>query len=152
MLNHETNLPIDLMIGAPPENPACPVQYVEWVRVAVEHVFEFVQRNLKTSAERQKKLYDRKSGSPKFKIGDTVWRYSPLKAKLKFGKRWEGPYLVVQRINPLCYKIQKGQNSCSIVVYDDHLNLFEGSKPVKSWLRAHLGSSVDEDAFLGSGK
>ena len=28
LLNHETNLPIDLMIGAPPETPACPVQYV----------------------------------------------------------------------------------------------------------------------------
>ena len=30
MLNHETNLPFDLMIGAPPETPACPVQYVDW--------------------------------------------------------------------------------------------------------------------------
>ena len=157
MLNHETNLPIDLMIGAPPETPACPIQYVEWVRDAAEHAFEFVQRNLKTSAERQKKLYDRKSGSPKFKIGDSVWRYSPPRAKLKFGKGWEGPYLVVQRVNPLCYKIQKGQNYRSIVVHVNHLKLYEGSKPVKSWLMAHLESHVDEDAGasglgLGSGK
>ena len=157
MLNHEINLPIDLMIGAPPETPACPVQYVEWVRDAAEHAFGFVQRNLKTSAERQKKLNDRKSGSPKFKIGDSVWRYSPPRAKLKFGKGWEGPYLVVRRVNPLCYKIQKGQNSRSIVVHVDHLKLYEGSKPVKSWLRAHLESHVGEDAGasglgLGSGQ
>ena len=146
MLNHKTNLPIDLMIGAPPETPACPVQCVEWVRDAAEHAFEFVQCNLKTSVERQKKLYDRKSGSPKFKIGNSVWRYSPPRAKLKFGKGWEGPYLVVRRVNPLCYKIQKGQNSHSIMVHVDHLKLCEGSKSVKSWLKAHLESSVGEDA------
>ena len=62
VLNHETNLPIDLMIGAPPETPVCPVQYVKWVQEA----FQFVQNNLKTSAERQKKLHDQKSDLPKF--------------------------------------------------------------------------------------
>ena len=97
MLNHETNLPIDLMVGSPPETPTCPVFYVEWVKDASEHAFEFVQRNLKVSAERQKRLYDRKSGLLKFKIGDSVWRYSPPNAKLKFGKPWEGPYLVTAK-------------------------------------------------------
>ena len=29
MLNHETILPIDLMVGSPPETPTCPVHYVE---------------------------------------------------------------------------------------------------------------------------
>ena len=63
----------------------------------------------------------------------------------------------MRRVNPLCYKIQKGQNSRSIVVHVDHLKLYEGSKPVKSWLRAHLESHVGEDAGasglgLGSGK
>ena len=51
MLNHETNLPIDLMVGSPPETPTCPVFYVEWVKDASEHAFEFVQRNLKVSAD-----------------------------------------------------------------------------------------------------
>ena len=66
MLNHETNLPIDLMVGAPPETPTCLVHYVEWVKDAAEHAFEFVQRNLKVGAQRQKRLYERKSGLPKF--------------------------------------------------------------------------------------
>ena len=58
MLNHETNLPIDLMIGSPPETPTCSVHYVEWVKEASEHAFAFVQCNLEASAQRQKKLYD----------------------------------------------------------------------------------------------
>ena len=134
MLNHETNLPIDLMIGAPPETPVCPVHYVEWVREASEHAFQFVQNNLKTSAERQKKLYDRKSGFPKFEVGSSVWRYYPPRGRLKFGKGWEGPYLVTGKVNPLCYRIQKTQNSRSIVVHVDHLKSYEGEMPVNSWL------------------
>ena len=39
MLNHETNPLIDLMVGAPPNTQACPVQYVEWIREASEHAF-----------------------------------------------------------------------------------------------------------------
>ena len=63
----------------------------------------------------------------------------------------------MRRVYPLCYKIQKGQNFRSIVVHVDRLKLYEGSKPVKSWLRAHLESRVSEDAGasglgLGSGK
>ena len=121
MLNHETNLPIDLMMGAPPETPVCPVHYVEWVREASEHAFQFVQNNLKTSAEQQKKLYDRKSGFPKFEVGSSVWRYYPPRGRLKFGKGWEGPYLVTGKVNRLCYQIQTTQNSRSIVVHVDHL-------------------------------
>ena len=87
MLSHETKLPIDLMIGAPPDTPVCPVQYVEWVREASEHAFEFVQRTLRASAERQKRLYDRKGGLPSFEVGDSVWRYNHPGSKLKFGKK-----------------------------------------------------------------
>ena len=134
MLNHETNLPIDLMVGAPPDTPVCPVQYVEWVREASEHAFEFVQRTLRASAERQKRLYDRKGGLPSFEVGDSVWRYNHPGSKLKFGKKWEGPYLVTARVNTLCYRIQKSQSSRSIVVHVDHLKMYEGPKPVASWL------------------
>ena len=131
MLNHETNLSIDLMIGAPPETP---VHYVEWVYEASEHAFQFVQNNLKTSAERQNKLYDRKSGFPKFEVGSSVWRYYPPRGRLKFGKGWEGHFLVTGKVNSLCYWIQKTQNSRSIVVHVDHLKSYEGEKPVNSWL------------------
>ena len=136
MLNHETNLPIDLMIGSPPETPTCPVHLVEWVRSACEHAFEFVQRNLKVGAERQNRLYDRKSGFPKCRSGYSVWRFSPPKAKLKFGKPWEGLYLVTAKVNELFYRIQKTPTSRSIVVHVDH---------VKNWLKSDVSGDVSED-------
>ena len=58
MLNRETNLPVDLMVSNKPSTDACPHAYVEWVRQASEFAFEFVQKQLKTSAVRQKTLYD----------------------------------------------------------------------------------------------
>ena len=146
MLNHETNLPIDLMVGASPETPTCLVHYVEWVKDAAEHAFEFVQRNLKVCAQRQKRLYDRKSGLPKFKIGDSVWRFSPPRARLEFGKPWEGPYLVTAKVNALCYRIQKSSTSRSIVVHVDHLTLYERNNPVESWLKSDVPREDSEDS------
>ena len=48
------------------------------------------------------------------KIGDSVWRFSPPKARLKFGKPWEGPYMITAKVNALCYRIQKSSTSRSI--------------------------------------
>ena len=63
------------MTGNPNNNfgPSCPIEYVEWVRHAKEHAFQLVQEHLRVSAKRQKQLYDRNSGTPEFKSGDSVW-------------------------------------------------------------------------------
>ena len=49
MLNRETNLPLDRMSGSPPETPECSVEYIEWVRQAMQHAFEFVIKNLEAN-------------------------------------------------------------------------------------------------------
>ena len=107
---------------------------MEWVRCAMDHAFEFARRNLHASTERHKTLYDQNSGSPKFTRGQSVWRYYPPKARQKFGHKWEGPYLVIQRVSDLCYRIQKQATAPSLVVHVDHLKLYEGNRPVESWL------------------
>ena len=58
----------------------------------------------------------------------------PPKARQKFGHKWEGPYLVIQKVSDLCYRIQKQATAPSLVVHVDHLKLYEGNRPVKSWL------------------
>jgi len=134
MLNRETNLPVDLMTDSPPETPECPVAYVEWVRQAMHHAFDFVRVNLQTSIERHKTLYDQNSGCPTFSVGQSVWRFYPPIARKKFGKKWEGPYLVIQKVSDLCYKIQKHPRAPSLVVHVDHLKSYEGVHPLQSWL------------------
>jgi hypothetical protein len=135
-LNQEGNYPLEFLVGTPSDGtePACPVEYVEWVRMATEFAFEFVLTNLKASAERQKLLYDRTCGKPKFKVGDTVWRYYPPTAKQKLGKAWQGPFLITRRLTDLTYEIQQTQNTRSIVVHVDHLKQYEGRNPIQNWL------------------
>ena len=102
--------------------------------MATEYAFEFVHDNLKLSAERQKRLYNRNSGLPTFKAGDSVWRYYPPTAKQKLGKKWQGPFLVVKRITDLTYRIQKTERQKSLVVHVDHLKIYEGRNPVQNWV------------------
>ena len=73
MLNREVTLPIDLINGNPNSDfgPSCPIEYVERVRYAKEHAFHLVQEHLRVSAVRQKQLYDRNSGTPEFKSGES---------------------------------------------------------------------------------
>ena len=144
MLNRETNLPVDLLCGSPPETPECPVEYVEWVRQAMQHAFTFVRKNLQASTERHKTLYNQRSGSPSFNAGESVWRFYPPIARKKFGKKWDGPYLVVQKVNDLCYRIQKSSQSPSLVVHVDHLKLYEGVHPVKSWVTTEIPVELQE--------
>ena len=68
MLSREVTLPIDLITGNPNSDfgPSCPIEYVEWVCYATEHAFQLVQEHLRVSVDRQKQLYDRKSGTPEF--------------------------------------------------------------------------------------
>ena len=72
MLGRETNVPLDLMVGQPPGPHRCPVEYVEWVRKAMEEAFNYVCLSLNKSAQRQKRTYDREFGRNTFRVGDWV--------------------------------------------------------------------------------
>ena len=136
ILNHETNLPIDLMVGRPPSRAACPHAYVEWDWKATEFAFEFVQKQLKTSAVSQKTLYDRNSRTSKYEIGSTVWRCYPPQAKRKFGKGWTGSYLVIGKVCEWCCILRKTQQANTLVVHVDNLKEYQGLKPIQRWLTA----------------
>ena len=136
MLNREVTMPLDLIVGDPNDGvrPICPVEYVEWVRLATEQAYEFVLRNLKLSAMRQKVYYDRESGNPEFCVGESVWRYYPPMARQQFGKSWQGPFLVTRKISPLVYEIQRSHYTLPLAVSADHLKKYQGPLPVQNWL------------------
>ena len=58
MLGREVNLPLDVMVGAPPSSntSTCYVQYVEWVKNAVWKSFAAAHEHSKKAAERQNKI------------------------------------------------------------------------------------------------
>ena len=105
MLGRETNWPVDLMFQKHnPLSEQCPIRYIEWVKAATQQAFEFVRDKLGRAAQHQKKLYDRRKKTPKFEVGDWVWRIVP--ARQKIDMKWHGPYLVLSSVGEVGYKIQ----------------------------------------------
>jgi len=60
MLGREISCPIDLMVGFPPDKQeeVCPIQYVEWLKCAMNTAFDFAKVQLKKAANIQKRNYD----------------------------------------------------------------------------------------------
>jgi transposase InsO family protein len=137
MLGREVFLPLDLLVGSPPTcggNSACATEYVDWLKGAMEHAFEFAKRNMKKGVERQKYNFNKKLRERKFKRGDWVWLYNVPQSKMKLGKPWTGPFIVVQQLSEVTYKLQRSPDSKEKVVHVNHLKMYEGSEVPESWL------------------
>ena len=76
MFGREATLPIDLLLGRSQMQENSQVEACEYVyelRTKLEDSFQLAREHLKSSAERQKCLYDRKVSGKGFNIGDQVW-------------------------------------------------------------------------------
>ena len=99
----------------------------------------------KTSDFPSKKYYDQKAGESGFKVGDWVYRWYPPAAHGKFGSGWTGPYLVIQRLSALLYRIQASKRARPKVVHVDHLKkyYFEDDEEPDNWLEPGTGKAED---------
>ena len=140
MLGREISLPLDLIVGEPPDANVnfCPVEYVEWIRHSMGTTFEFANKNLEKAAVRQKKYYDRNLKHRTYERDDFVWRWYPPTANVKLGLGWTGPYKILQRISDVTYQIQRLPDSNPIVVHVDHLKPYTGVLPPSSWESSFL--------------
>jgi transposase InsO family protein len=139
MLGREVSLPIDIMYGRPPtmpDQPMCPVKYVEWVRNAMEDAFKLARDNLGKAAMRQKRAYDKRAKLRRFQLEDWVWYYYVPEAKKKLGLGWTGPWMITECISNVNCRIQMSPQSKSKVIHVDKLKLYMGDKNSlpSSWL------------------
>ena len=148
MFGRETRLPVDIVYGATNTEmwPSCPIDYVEWVRQSMSNAFGKVKESVKANALRQKRAYDRNSAMRTFKVGEWVWVYHLPSDKQKFGQGWKGPFLVVDKIGDLNYRVNKlSRNKLSrkVTLHVDHIKRYEGETP-ESWVVPSLIHSDKE--------
>ncbi len=132
MFGRELHLPIDVMMGPPPQNsgpPECPVEYVEWVRRTLETAHAWAYKHLKVSASRQKRYYDLRAKPTRYSPGQFVWRWYPPAAKKKLGKGWTGPYKIMKCPTDFHCVIRRYPDSVDIRVHVDQLKPHLGYKP-----------------------
>ena len=139
LFGEENRLPVDLLyandLAAEFENQ-CPCEYVEWVREASKEAFAKARENLKKNAERQKKLYDRNTFMRTFKVGDWVWVLFPPELQHKFGKGWNGPFLIIKKLGEVNYIVQKHPDARKITLHVDHIKTYTHDDTPLPWVKS----------------
>ena len=126
-LGRENRMPLDLLMGLPPEerNDESNVDdYVANQQEIAESAYRIAREQLRTAAQRRKNEYDARVKVNEFSVGDWVWYYYPRRYSRKSPK-WQrcyvGPYLIVRAIPPVNFVIQKTQRSTPFVTHIDKL-------------------------------
>ena len=138
MFGREVSTPLDVMFEAPEDHEDEGEQtsdYVWELREQLRQAHEAARKNLKVNAERQKRAYDRNIKSITYSPKDFVWLHNPQRkigVSSKLRLPWEGPYLVVDRLSDVHYRIQKSPRALYRVVHADRLKLYTGPE-IPSW-------------------
>ena len=143
MLGREVRLPVEVMFGSGTTQMVevtCYGDYVGNLRSHMQKAHDVARKHLTVSASYQKQTYDAKRSVNTYQPGDMVWYktdISQLHLAPKLRKPYEGPYLVVKRINDLNYVIQCGAQGKRRLVHHNKLKPYEGTTKFK-WAKSAL--------------
>lgn len=151
MLGHELRVPVDLAFGRP-EPTLSVTNFAQKIQKDLEKVNSFARKNLRISVDRMKRQYDTNPVPTQFSAGDLVWYYYPKRKKglsPKLRSNWEGPYVVVKRLNDLIYRIKLSSRAKPKVVHRNHLWKYGGSKKAE-WYNQGKEQNRNEASITGS--
>ena len=154
-LGREVHMPIDLVMGLPAEEVGLDQttdDYVRRMQAQMADAFAIARQHLGTAAERRKATYDMHVKEHGFKEGDWVWYWYPCKyssRSLKWKRSYTGPYLVIRKIEPVNFVLQRSPKSKPFVVYVNKIKKCFGELPV-SWVKPEHGLARDTVQSLGS--
>ncbi|KAJ8909422.1 hypothetical protein NQ315_003473 [Exocentrus adspersus] len=115
----ELRLPIDL-ISDRPKKDAGVNNYISHLQDRLKLTHAEVRQKMRIESDRMKTRYDLRANTGGFQVGEKVWLYNPKRTKgksPKLQKSWEGPYIVVTRLNDVVYRIQKNPQAKMKIVH-----------------------------------
>ena len=136
MMGRETTLPIDVIVQTPEPVETERNDYAHKLRNTLQDVHEHARCKLKLAAAKQRHMYDRNTTSRTFKIGEWVWLQGTLKKRgfaPKLMLKWIGPYLVINKLSDVVYRIQQSKKAKPKVVHLNRLKKYNGP-PRASWI------------------
>ena len=111
-----------------------------------EKSYQQVQDHLRTNAERRKVAYDTRVRPQEFEVGTWVWYHYPRRYQRrspKWQRNFIGPYLIVRKILPVNYVLQKSKSSKAFVVHADKLRRCHGETPTLCFVAGFTPPSAD---------
>jgi hypothetical protein len=121
----QPKLPLDICLPSETE----PIEldheaYVKELKERLALMFNCVKQNTETTIDKTKIAYDRKVRCSSYVIGDKVWLLNSEKKKgssPKLAKAWKGPYVVIDKIGPVNYKIKMPNAKKRTIVHVNRL-------------------------------
>ncbi|MES9884745.1 MAG: reverse transcriptase domain-containing protein [Sedimenticola sp.] len=138
MFGREVDLPVDLVFGTASEmeedGDVNFARYAYALKTQIGRAHELAREKMAKASEKQKKGYDHRIAYNEFKRGDAVLTRSRPKLGIspKLQPAWDGPFLVIDQVTDLVYKIQKSARSLPKVIHHNSLKPYMGS--VEKWL------------------
>ena len=130
MLGRRVTLPIDLAIGIPETRTSVnDSEYAYQLEKQLVSIHDIARKHIQISSDRMKTYYDRNVNFTEFNLGDCVWFHNPVRkagVSSKFERPWKGPYIVIEKISDILYRIQKSPGHKSKVVHHDRLKKYQG--------------------------
>ncbi len=148
VLGRNVEVPIDIILGQPPvqnQTDIRPTDYVTDLQERLDLVHKYARTNLNIASQKQKRYYDHRCDKrPLFQRGDPVWLHNPQRKKgicPKLSCQWEGPFLVIDKLCDVVFKIQRSVRTKPKVVHANRLKKYLGDNPPVSWLVPHNSTS-----------
>ena len=136
MFGRETSMPVDVMIGKPPDDPLTSTGYALELQERLVKAYRLARLNLHESAARQRKYYNARAHGASFNVGDSVWYANKLRKKgvsPKLQPKWRGPCLVTRKFNDCLVHIQLSAKK-SLTCHTDLLKPCYSAK-LPTWLK-----------------
>ena len=154
VFGRECALPIEMMVGSPPDTPKCPVEFVQQIKELMQKAHAFAREKLNISAAKQKRNYDRYAGpTRKYSPGDNVmYFYTPKNQKLS--RPWE-QHIVLRVLDEepyaAIYEISKGKDCRPRPVHIDNLKTYEGTEFIQKWWSDPLPPVIQDPETVEQG-
>ena len=124
----ELTLPIDVMYPNPDQAPLTTLDdFVYKRKKAFQRAFELVRSHLHQNQTRRNALYNQKVHGPTYENGQKVLLHNPAVSvgqTPKLSSPWRGPYIILDCLNDVTYKIREIATNKESVVHYDRLKLF----------------------------
>jgi hypothetical protein len=132
MLGRLVRLPIDAMVGLPPEahyQEMCATEYAQELADSMSAAHEVVTQHVESYYAYQKKQYDRQVKAETYQVGDAVWlREFPRRKGVSQSlmRHFSGPWMIVAKLSQVNFKIQRKNGGRTQVVHSDRLKRYFG--------------------------
>ena len=132
----EICLPIGFMYPSPNDHlPSSTNEFVSARKLGLQKAYESTRSALHQSQKRRNALFNRKVHGPLYQEGQKVLLHSPVVPvgkPPKFFCPWKGPYLIIQDMNDVTYRIEDPLTNKQLVAHYDRLKSFKETPPTSN--------------------